>query len=281
MYRIQLRQFEGPLDLLLFFIRRDELDVYDIPVAKITDEYLAYVRVMEEVDLDGVADFIYMAAVLIGIKAQMLLPRPELDEEGEPIDPRAELVQRLLEYMRYKEAASHLEEKFEARAERFTRGAASMPREAESVEPSYRVSVFDLMSALKRVMDRAPRAADVHPVRRYVYTIEEQRQYVLDNLRDGRKPSFVSLVLDRPRPFVIATFLAVLEMAQRRVIRISHGTSPDDFRLTKGEAAPVHDSLRGAVEAAREEYESEQPAARQRPDRPAIRPLSPGRASDA
>jgi segregation and condensation protein A len=281
MYRVQLNQFEGPLDLLLFFIRRDELDVYDIPIARITDEYLAYVRVLEEVDLDGVADFIYMAAVLISIKAKMLLPRPEVDDEGEPIDPRAELVQRLLEYMRYKETADHLEERHERRGERFVRGAASAPREEHGLEPTYRASVFDLITALKRVMEKAPAEATVHPVRRYDYTIEDQTQYILQNLRDGRRPSFVSLVLDRPRPFVIATFLAILDMAQRHTLRILPGTTADDFRLVSGNQAEVHDSLQDAVDSARAEYEAEQAASRQpRPDRPALRTLIQGRPSD-
>ena len=96
MYQIKIENFEGPLDLLLFFIKRDEIDIYNIPIAKITDEYLAYVRVMEEIDLDGVADFIYMAALLINIKAQMLLPSESSEEEGQDIDPRRELVQRLM-----------------------------------------------------------------------------------------------------------------------------------------------------------------------------------------
>src|SRR5690606_7366513 len=95
-------------DLLLFFIQRDELDVHDIPVASIADEYLSYVRVMEQIDLDGVGDFLYLAAMLIQIKARLLLPTTEVDEDGEPIDPRAELVERLLEYIRYKEAAADL-----------------------------------------------------------------------------------------------------------------------------------------------------------------------------
>jgi segregation and condensation protein A len=280
MYRVQLRQFEGPLDLLLFFIRRDELDIYDIPVAQITDEYLAYVRLMEQVDLDGVADFIYMAAILIGIKARMLLPRPEVDEDGEVIDPRAELVQRLLEYMRYKEAANHLEDRYEERSDRYVRGGAADPDEVEETEPSYRVSVFDLMTALKRVMDRAPEEADLHPVRRYEYTVEDQRAYLLEKLRDGRRPSFVSLALEKPRPFVIATFLAVLELAQRRTIRILPGTSPDDFRLELADAPAVHDSLKDAVITAREEFEAEQPPRAPRPDRPAIRTLAPESSGD-
>lgn len=253
MYRVQLQNFEGPLDLLLFFIRRDELDVYDIPVARITDEYLDYVRVLEEVDLDGVADFIYMAAILIGIKAKMLLPRPELDEEGEPIDPRAELVRRLLEYMRYKEAAHHLERHYEERGERFVRGAASDVRGAlrEAVEPSYRVSVFDLISVLKRVLAEAPDDVVLHPVQRYDYTVEEQQAYVLRRVRAGRT-SFVSLVAREPKAFVITTFLAVLELVQRHALRIVDGVTSEAFWLAPGERPHVHESLGAAVEVKRE-----------------------------
>ena len=253
MYRVQLQNFEGPLDLLLFFIRRDELDIYDIPVARITDEYLDYVRLLEEVDLDGVGDFIYMAAILIGIKARMLLPRPELDDEGEPIDPRAELVQRLLEYMRYKEAAGHLEDRFEIRAEQFVRGAASDVRGAveDDLEPSYRVSVFDLISVLQRVLDEAPDDAVLHPVLRYDFTVEEQQAYVLQRIRSG-KTSFVQLVREQPKAFVITTFLAILELVQRRAVRIVDGVTSEDFWLAPGERPPVHDSLGAAVKVKRE-----------------------------
>ncbi len=251
MYRVQLQNFEGPLDLLLFFIRRDELDIHDIPVARITDEYLAYVRVLEEIDLDGVGDFIYMAAILIGIKAKMLLPRPDLDEEGEPIDPRAELVQRLLEYMRYKEAAGHLGHRFEERGEQFVRGAAAdLQVHFEAAEPSYRVSVFDLISVLKRVLAQAPDEAFIHPVQRYEYTMEEQQEYVLDRIRNGRT-AFTALVARRSKPFIITTFLAILELVQRHALRIVDGIADEDFWLAPGERPVVHDSLEAAVQSAR------------------------------
>ncbi len=248
MYRIQLQNFEGPLDLLLFFIRRDELDIHDIPVARITDEYLAYVRVLEEVDLDGVGDFIYMAAILIGIKAKMLLPRPELDDEGEPVDPRAELVRRLLEYMRYKEAAGHLARCFEARAAQFVRGAAAevaLHPDGEE-EPSYRVSVFELIAVLKKVLAQAPDETLLHPVQRYDYTVEEQQEYVLRRVRAGRT-AFTALVARRPKPFVITTFLAILELVQRHALRIVDGVTSEDFWLAPGERPAVHDSLEAAV----------------------------------
>jgi segregation and condensation protein A len=246
MYRIQLQQFEGPLDLLLFFVRRDELDIHDIPIARITDEYLAFVRVMEEVDLDGVADFIYMAAILIGIKAKMLLPRPELDESGEPIDPRAELVQRLLEYIRYKEVADHLEERHEDRQRRFVRGAASAPERA-TPEPTYRATVFDLIAALQRVLAEAPPEVALHPVRPYTYTVEEQQAFLLSAVAEGEKPSFIALMEHRPRAFVVATFLAMLEMVQRRLLRVIEGATADDFRLALHDPPAVHPSLSDAV----------------------------------
>ena len=167
MYRVRLQDFEGPLDLLLFFIRRDELDIYDIPIADITDEFLGYVRLMEEIDLDGVAEFIYMAALLISIKARMLLPRPDLDDDGEAIDPRQELVERLLEYMRYKEAAQTLEAKEEQRAELFTRGEASAVALAENApeEVLVNTTLFDLIGALRRILTEAPEEP-VHAVER-------------------------------------------------------------------------------------------------------------------
>ena len=254
MYRVQLQNFEGPLDLLLFFIRRDELDIHDIPVARITDEYLAYVRVLEEVDLDGVADFIYMAAILIGIKAKMLLPRPELDEEGEPVDPRAELVRRLLEYMRYKEAAGHLERRYEERAAQFVRGTASdvLAEPEDEGEVSYRVSVFDLISVLKRVLADVQDDAYTHPVQRYDFTVEEQQAFVLQRLRDGRT-SFVALVRRQPKPFIITTFLAILELVQRRAVRIVDGVTSEDFWLAPGERPAVHESLGAAVHALQEQ----------------------------
>jgi segregation and condensation protein A len=239
LHRIKVQNFEGPLDLLLFFIRRDEIDIHDIPIARITDEYLEYVRVIEEVDLDGAAEFIFMAALLISIKVAMLLPRPKLDEEGEPIDPRTELVQRLLEYMRYKEASQHLERQFDRRAELFTRGAARTERErlADGGEAGYRVSVFDLISVLRRVLAEAPEEI-AHGVRQYEYSLEDQQAYLMARLQPGMPPvSFVELVSQKPRGFIIVTFLAVLDLVQRNAVRIIERSGFDDFHLEPPAAA--------------------------------------------
>lgn len=231
-YKVRLDQFEGPLDLLLFFIQRDELDVHDIPIASIADEYLSYVRVMEEIDLDGVGDFLYLAAMLIQIKARLLLPTTEVDEDGEPIDPRAELVERLLEYIRFKEAAADLGDRLEKRADLFTRPSAAADRAAIIPDPDILAdgTVFDLVTALKRVLSRA-REEPNHAVEGEAYTIEEQQAYVRAALVRVGQVSFVGLVDRRSKPFIITTFLAVLELARQGEIRILVRRGVEDFEI--------------------------------------------------
>ncbi len=233
MYRIRIEDFEGPLDLLLYFIRRDELDVFDIPIAQIADEYLEYVRLLERVDLDSVGDFLYMAALLIHIKARMLLPKQAVDDEGDAIDPRRELVERLLEYVRFKEASANLTDLHENRSDRFTRGHASSerPRWEGQVEVSYDASVFDLISALRRILTEAPEEPS-HAVVREEYTIEEQQKFILGILAKQTTVSFASAVSGRSKSFIIAAFLGILELVrQQRVwVAVSDG-EPIDFHL--------------------------------------------------
>ena len=249
MYRIQVQEFEGPLDLLLFFIRRDELDIFDIPIAQIADEYLAHVRLMENIDLDGVADFIYLAALLINIKVRMLLPRPELDEEGEPIDPRRELVERLLEYIRYKEAAEGLAFIHKHRANLFTRGEASSQEEQffhETPETLVNTTLFDLISALRRVLTEAPETP-VLALTPVEYTIEEQRAYVLEQLDRRGQVAFVDLACHKDKGFIISTFLAILEMAQRGVVWLSSTETADDFYVQRAPAQEKSEVTNGAL----------------------------------
>jgi len=232
MYKIRLQQFEGPLDLLLFFIRRDELDIHDIPIARIADEFLEYVSYMEEVDLDGVGDFLYMAAVLINIKTRLLLPSKDVDDEGEPIDPRAELVERLLEYVRFKEASEKLEEQWDERAKQFTRGAASAVEDtlSQPEEELVEATVFDLISALRRVLTEAP-DEPVHSIEVESFTVEEQQVFLRAAIGNGDRHSFVEMARGRTKPFVIATFLAVLEMARTGEIDIFLAGDARDFEL--------------------------------------------------
>lgn len=237
MYYVALDEFEGPLDLLLFFIKRDELDIYDIPISEITDEYLRYVRVLERIDLDGAGEFIYMAAVLMNIKAQMLLPDPEEDEDGEEVDPRRALVERLLEYMRHKEAAQNLDDRYRERAEHFTRGTASDEEDRYERSPKeieYRVSVFDLVSVLTELVQEAPADEPVHEVTSYDYSVEGQQEYLLEQLAQGEDSvSFVNLVRHKPKAFIIATFLAVLELAKDGRIRVGIRVERDDFFIER------------------------------------------------
>ena len=240
MYRVQLQEFEGPLDLLLFFIKRDELDIYDIPISKITDEYLSYVRILEQIDLDSVGDFIYMAAQLINIKAKMLLPSKEMDEEGEPIDPRRELVQRLLNYMKYKEAAFSLQDKYEERGDYFIRTPSTEDRDTFSSgdgAPNLDVSVFSLISALQRVLTEVPEAP-THAVHRNQYTLESQRQYIWDHLTQTDRISFTTLIKSKPKHFVIVTFLVLLEMAQRGRVYLMVNAEGDDFMVEQRTPEP-------------------------------------------
>ncbi|MEM1127382.1 MAG: segregation/condensation protein A [Bacteroidota bacterium] len=232
-HTVHLDQFEGPLDLLLFFIRRDELDIYDIPIAALTDEFLTYVRAIEHLDLDGASEFMYMASLLISIKAKMLLPRPELDEEGEPIDPRAELVERLLEYVRYKEAAQALASVQAQRADQFVRGeAVQRLTPADDVQPVQPATMYELVEALRRILTAADlEAPPVHAVTVTEYTVEQQRGYLVERLEGGHDGSFRGLVRGHGKPFIIATFLAVLELARLAVVTISIGSDGDDFYL--------------------------------------------------
>lgn len=220
------------MDLLLFFIKRDEIDIYDIPIARIADEYLAYVRVMEEIDLDGVGDFIYMAALLINIKARMLLPSKEADEEGEAVDPRRELVERLLEYVRFKEAADQLSTRREHRREHFVRGDAADDRKRveESHEVEVDASVYELVEALGRVLEVEEEDEDlVHEVEPLEHTMEEQQRYVVRRLDRDSQVSFRELVRGESRGFVIATFLALLELARQHYLRLQVQDSVSDF----------------------------------------------------
>ncbi len=230
------------MDLLLFFIKRDEIDVYDIPIARIADEYLAYVRLLEEIDLDGVGDFIYMAALLINIKARMLLPSSDTDEEGEAVDPRRELVERLLEYVRFKEAADQLSTRRERRREHFTRGDASAHR--EEVEEAHDVevdaSVYDLVEVLGELLEEEEDETDpTHEVEPLEHSVEEQQQYVLDRITEEPEVSFRTLVRERSKGFIIATFLAILELTRQHYLRLEARQGRPDFMVRERDEQPI------------------------------------------
>jgi segregation and condensation protein A len=217
--RVQLEIFEGPLDLLLHLIKKNEVSITDIPIATITEQYLATLEVMQTLNLDVAGEFLVMAATLVYIKSRMLLPlTDDEDAEEEGPDPRAELVQRLLEYQRFKDAADQLERRDVLARDVFVRAAPP----AEKVDPpGFReVSVFELLTALRRVMERLPKDA-VHEVTLEKITVREKMTLLLDILRAKGPTLFESLFAEvKTRMEVVVTFLAMLELVKVRAIRI-------------------------------------------------------------
>jgi segregation and condensation protein A len=217
---VQLEIFEGPLDLLLHLIKKNEVSITDIPIAAITEQYLATLDLMHTLNLDVAGEFLVMAATLIHIKSRMLLPvaEGESEDEDEGGDPREELVRRLLEYQRFKEAADELERRDLLTRDVFVR--APTPPEPAEPPPFRELSVFDLLSALRRVLDRLPK--DVfHEVALEKITVREKMTYLLERLHAQGQILFESLFSDaRSRMEVVVTFLAMLELVKMRAIRI-------------------------------------------------------------
>jgi segregation and condensation protein A len=217
--RVQLEIFEGPLDLLLHLIKKNEVSITDIPIATITEQYLATLEVMQAFNLDVAGEFLVMAATLIHIKSRMLLPLTDAEEdEEEGADPREELVRRLLEYQRFKDAADQLERRELLTRDVFVRSVA--PAE-EIPAPGFReLSVFELLTALKRVLDRLPKDV-VHEVMLDKITVREKMTLLLDHLRTQGKILFEALFAEvKTRMEVVVTFLAMLELVKVRAIRI-------------------------------------------------------------
>ncbi len=221
MYTIKLQDFEGPLDLLLFFIKRDELDIYDIPIARITKEFLDYLHYMQELDLEIAGEFLVMAAELMQIKAKMLLP-PEHNDEEEEIDPRTSLVQRLVEYKRFKEMALEMKQLEEQQLKVFYRGyynADSYTVEEETAEDLIRdVTFFDLIASFKYAMERMPKRS-VHEIIRINVTIEEQIAYLEQYFQRRSEATFYEIVKDFVEKIrIVVTFLALLECIRMKKV---------------------------------------------------------------
>ena len=232
MHKVELDQFQGPLDLLLYFIRRDEIDINDIPIAKITAEYLQIVEDMKSMNLSIAGEFILMAATLMRIKSKMLLPRPDLDDLGEPIDPRTELVQQLIEYKKYKDIADNLSEKWEALSYQHERSLTqSIDEIEEEVNYLKEVSVFELAKYFKEVMDRSP---EVNPYEVDLNTLDlsDKKQFILSSF-DGRGIlSFERLLKScKSKLEVVITFIALLDLVQQFKIAVFQSSLFEDIEI--------------------------------------------------
>jgi len=214
-YQVELTGFQGPMDLLLHLIDRDQVDIYDIPISRITNQFIRHIEVMQTISLDKAGEFIAMAATLMVIKMKMLMPSYGEEDEDDQEDPRAELVRKLLEYRRFKEAAESLQEQ-ESKRRRYHLRQTRFPFTGDlDLEPRLRIEMFDLLSALAGIFDRM-HARTVHDVVREVFTVEEKMSLIVEKVGSGGTVRFEELFAeDSIKMEVIVTFIAVLEMVKR------------------------------------------------------------------
>lgn len=243
-YTIKLKQFEGPFDLLLFFIERDELDINDIPISTITEDFLAYIKELERLNIDVASEFILVAATLMRIKAKLLLPRKELDEQGNEIDPREELTQRLLEYKKYKEVLDEMRTLEENRSTKFKRGNVS--KELRSIASKALVDVelesltlYKMLTTFQKLMEEYEirGSKTIHRIVKYNYTIEDQQSYIFSKLKKGAKLDFKNLFKElENRIHAIVTFLSLLELLNMQRVKVTQGEGVNNFWISSLES---------------------------------------------
>jgi len=250
-YQIRLSQFEGPFDLLLFFIERDELDIYNIPIHKLIKDFLDFIHAQETLNIELSSEFILFVSTLMRIKAKMLLPRKELDDQGNEIDPRQELVNKVLEYKRFKEASARMSEMEEERMQMVRRG--NLHRELlqigeESGEGTeiQSISLFKLMKTFEKVLLRLQERNNQprHTVVQYNYTMEDSRQQMIDLVsREGTVP-FTRIVENcENRIHAIFLFLSILELVQQAYMNILIGEGRNNFILEYNAVRPAEEIL--------------------------------------
>jgi len=247
-FEIKLPLFEGPFDLLLFFIERDELDIYDIPIYKITNDFLEYMRHLETLNIELASEFILVAATLMRIKSKMLLPRPQIDEKGNEIDPREELVKHLLEYKKYKSVVDQFHKMEETELMKEKRGNLMKElrqlAESTNVEAELQdVDLFKLLNIFEKVLRRhgEEKNKPVHQVIQYPYTIEGQKEYILKIVSEKKRIAFNELFEQAPtRIALIFNFLSILELLAYGFLSIQVGEGFNNFWVTKREEEEVN-----------------------------------------
>ncbi len=246
-YQIRLPQFEGPFDLLLFFIERDELDIYNIPITRITNDFLDYIHNQEELNVELSSEFILFISTLMRIKAKMLLPRKELDAQGNEIDPRDELVNKILEYKRFKEASAQMAEMEALRLLMVKRGniqreLSAIGEEASEGTEITQVTLFKLMKAFEKAMQKYSDRINkpVHTVVRYNYSMESSRKQMLSLAKKERTVSFEKIFEEcENRVHAIFLFLSLLELVQQHYLSIMIGEGKNNFIIEYDEAGAI------------------------------------------
>ena len=237
-YQIKLPQFEGPFDLLLFFIERDELDIYNIPISNIIKDFLDYIHGQEKLNIELSSEFILFVSTLMRIKARMLLPRKELDAQGNEIDPRQELVDKILEYKRFKEASAKMAEMEAIRMLMVRRG--NLAKEISMIgEDSgegteiQSITLFKLMKTFEKIMKKVEQRSQIKPVHtvvKYSYTMEDSRKHALDVVKTEKVMSFDKIFdVCKDRIHAIFIFLSVLELIQMKYMTIMVGEGRNNF----------------------------------------------------
>ena len=242
-YQIKLPQFEGPFDLLLFFIERDELDIYNIPITGIINDFLAYIHDQESLNIELSSEFILFISTLMRIKAKMLLPRKELDAQGNEIDPRQELVNKILEYKRFKEASAQMAEMEALRMLMVKRGniqreLSSIGEDATEGTEIQHITLFKLMKAFEKAMQKYSDRMNkpVHTVVQYNYTMENSRQDMLSLAQTDRTVSFEKIFEKAEnRVHAIFLFLSLLELVQQKFLKIMIGEGKNNFIIEYNE----------------------------------------------
>ncbi len=239
-YKVTLDAYHGPLDLMLFLIQREEVDIYDIPIAKITKEYIEYVEVMEKIDPEIVGEFLILAATLMEIKSRLLLPVPPPEEvDDEMIDPRLELVHQLLEYKKYKEAARSLEDSALEQALKHARSPVLPPRDPDDVELDS-LEIWDVFDAFNHILEQTGKSEAVHQVPIDDTPIALHADDVVDVLqRAGGTYEFSRIFAGRTRPEMIGLFLAMLELIRQKRIVVKQATNTSEIVIHLLDATPL------------------------------------------
>jgi segregation and condensation protein A len=247
-YNIKLPQFEGPFDLLLFFIERDELDIYNIPITRLIEDFMTFIHSQGELNIELSSEFILFVSTLMRIKAKMLLPRKEIDEQGNEIDPRQELIDKILEYKKFKEASAKLAELEATRMLMVKRGnlhkeLSTLGEEASEGTEIQTITLYKLMKVFERVMTKMYERNNKpqHVVYRYNYTMEESREYMMTVSRNERTMAFENIFdVCRDRIHAIFLFLTVLELAQQNFLKILTGEGLNNFIIEYNEEQDTH-----------------------------------------
>lgn len=233
MYKVKLPVFEGPFDLLLYLIKKNEIDIYDIPISTITEEYLQYMNLMQILDLEVAGEFIEMVATLILIKTRMLLPEKETGDVEDVEDPRHKLTMQLLEYKRFKEASGEFYDIETQRRKYFSRKVPKKQKKKVVIEEEFEIeaTLFDLLTAFKRALDNMPKIT-VHQVRQIKISIEDQVRVIVADMEKGKPVSFLNLIKKMPEKiYVVVTFMAILDLMKVGMITCKQSGTYEDIRL--------------------------------------------------